>query len=284
MPVAFLYHCEFMRTLLCLLLPGLLLPAAPLVAQHGQYESESNHPAIGDPQAIAAGEKLYLQSCAGCHGPDGSGGRGPNLVQRPNWHPLSDARIFDIIREGLPGAGMPPLNLTDDETWQLVAFIHALTGPAAENPAPGDASAGEKVFWSEKAGCSNCHAIRGKGTLMAPDLTNIGGLRPLAVIKQAVLEPSEGLYMLGNEGVTVTLSDGKTIRGVARNRNNYSLQVIDRAGDLHLISMRDVAELEIREDSPMPGDYGSRLSADELENLFAFLARQSVRGSREADK
>ena len=90
--------------------------------------------------------------------------------------------------------------------------------------------------------------------------------------------------MLGNEGVTVTLSDGKTIRGVARNRNNYSLQVIDRAGDLHLISMRDVAELEIREDSPMPGDYGSRLSADELENLFAFLARQSVRGSREADK
>ena len=179
---------------------------------------------------------------------------------------------------------MPATKLTDDETWHLVAFIHALTGPAAENPAPGDASAGEKVFWSEKAGCSNCHAIRGKGGLMAPDLTNVGGLRPMAVIKQAVLEPSEGLYMLGNEGVTVKLRNGKTIRGVARNRNNYSLQVIDSDGALHLISMSDVAELEIRESSLMPGDYGSRLSAAELENLFAFLARQSVRGSERANK
>ena len=259
----------------------MLLLAAPLAAQHGRYEGESNNPAIGDPQAIAAGEKLYARSCAGCHGPDGSGGRGPNLVQRPMWHPLSDEKVFSTIREGLPGAGMPPTNLSDDETWQLVAFIHALIGPAAENPAPGDAPAGEKVFWSEKAGCSNCHAIRGKGGRMAPDLTNIGGLRPLAVIKQAVLEPSEGLYMLGHEAVTVKLASGEAIRGVARNRNNYSLQVVDRQGKLHLISMRDVAEIEIREGSPMPGDYGSRLSAQELESLFAFLARQSLRGVRE---
>ena len=260
----------------------LLLLAAPLAAQHGQYEGESNHPAIGNPKAIAAGEKLYLRSCAGCHAPDGSGGRGPNLVQRPMWHPLSDEGIFTIIRDGLPEAGMPATKLADDETWYLVAFIHALTGPAAENPAPGDASAGARVFWGEKAACSNCHAIRGKGGLIAPDLTNIGGLRPLAVIKQAVLDPSEGLYMLGNEGVRVKLANGKTIRGVARNRNNYSLQVIDHHGDLHLISMSDVAELEIQEGSPMPGDYGSRLSAEELENLFAFLARQSARGATRA--
>ena len=37
----------------------MLLLAAPLAAQHGRYEGESNNPAIGDPQAIAAGEKLY---------------------------------------------------------------------------------------------------------------------------------------------------------------------------------------------------------------------------------
>ena len=259
----------------------LLLLAAPLAAQHGRYEGESNHPAIGNPEAIAAGEKLYQRSCAGCHGPDGSGGRGPNLVQRPMWHPLSDEKLYSTIRDGLPGTGMPPTSLTDDETWQLVAFIHALIGPAAENSVPGDRAAGEKVFWSEKAGCSNCHAIHGKGGRLGPDLTNIGGLRPLAVIKQAVLDPSEGLYLLGNEGVTVKLRSGETIQGVARNRNNYSLQVVDSRGKLHLISMRDVAELEILERSPMPGDYGSRLSADELENLFAFLAQQSLRGTRE---
>lgn len=268
-----------MRRLACV-----LLLAVPLVAQHGLYESESNHPAIGDPKAIAAGAKLYMRSCAGCHGPDGSGGRGPNLVRRPLWHPLTDEKIFSLIREGLPGADMPPTNLSGDETWNLVAFLHALIGPAAENPPPGDAPAGEKLFWSEKTGCSNCHAILGKGGRLGPDLTNIGGLRPLALIKESVLEPSEGLYFLGNEAVTVKLKNGETIRGVARNRDNYSLQVIDRRGKLHLISTRDVAALDILESSPMPGDYAKRLSEDELENLFAFLARQSLRKSEEESK
>lgn len=268
-----------MRILACV-----LLLAAPLAAQHGLYESESKNPAIGDPQAIAAGEKLYLRSCAGCHGPDGSGGRGPNLVRRPMWHPLSDEKIFSLIRNGLPGADMPATNLSDDETWNLVAFIHALIGPAAGNPAAGDMAAGEKVFWSEKTGCSNCHAIHGKGGRLGPDLTNIGGLRPLALIKESVLKPSEGLYFLGNEAVTVKLKNGETIRGVARNRDNYSLQVVDTQGKLHMISTRDAAEIEIREGSPMPGDYGKRLSEAELENLFAFLARQSLRQAEEESK
>jgi len=266
------------------ILAWMLVLAVPLVAQHGRYESESDHPAIGDPKAIAAGEQLYQRSCAGCHAPDGSGGRGPNLVRRPLWHPLTDEKIFSVIRNGLPGADMPPTNLTDDETWNLVAFLHALIGPAAENPAPGDAAAGEEVFWSEKTGCSNCHAIHGKGGRLGPDLTNIGGLRPLALIKESVLKPSEGLYFLGNEAVTVRLRSGETIRGVARNRDNYSLQVIDGQGKLHLISTRDVAELDILESSPMPGDYGERLSEDELKSLFAFLARQSLRKIEEGGK
>lgn len=257
-----------------------LLFVVPLLAQHGRYESESTNPAIGDPVAIAAGSSLYLQSCAGCHGPDGSGGRGPNLVQRPLWHPLSDEMIFNTIRNGLPGADMPPTNLSDEETWHLVAFIHALIGPAAENPVPGDVSAGESVFKNAEYGCVNCHAIRGEGGLLGPDLTNVGGLRPLAVIKKALLKPSEKLYYLGNEGITVTLKTGETMRGVAKNRDNYSLQLIDQAANLHLISMSDVAQLEILQRSPMPSDYGDRLSAEELENLLAFLAQQTLRSTR----
>jgi cytochrome c oxidase cbb3-type subunit 3 len=254
-----------------------LLIALPLAAQHGSYASESTHPSIGDPAAITAGSNLYRLSCAGCHGQDGSGGRGPNLVQRPLWHPLSDEMIFTTIRNGLPGADMPPTNLTDDETWQLVAFIHALIGPAAENPAPGDAAAGEAVFKSAETGCVNCHAIRGVGGRLGPDLTNVGGLRPLAVIKKSVLKPSEKLYYLGNEGITVTLKNGDVMRGVAKNRDNYSVQLIDQSGDLHLISMSNVAQLAILGRSPMPSDYGERLTAQQLDNLLAFLARQTLR-------
>jgi cytochrome c oxidase cbb3-type subunit III len=253
--------------------------ALPLLAQHGRYLSDSKHPSIGNPQAIAAGTKLFMGSCAGCHGPDGGGGaRGPNLVRRSLWHPLSDDAIFSVIRKGVPGTDMPPIVLSDEQTWNLVAFIHALTGPASTNPVPGDAEAGKAVYWGAKAGCSNCHAIRGQGGRLAPDLSNLGGSRPLAVIREAVLEPAKDLYYLGNERATVLLKNGQTIDGVAKNRSNYSLQLVDTKGQLHLIAMQDVAKLSVSDTTAMPTDYATRLTKTELRDLLAYLARQDIRG------
>jgi putative heme-binding domain-containing protein len=254
------------------------LLAVPLLAQHGRYLSDSNHPAIGNPEAIAAGMKLFMGSCAGCHGPDGGGGaRGPNLVRRSLWHPLSDDAIFQVIRKGVPGAGMPPTPLNDEQTWQLVAFLHALTGPASTNPVSGDPAAGKAVFWGSKAGCSNCHAIRGQGGRMGPDLSNIGGSRPVAAIREAIVEPAKDLSYFGNEAATVVLKSGQTLRGVAKNRSNYSLQLVDTNGVLHLLRMSDVKQLTLSESTPMPTDYATRLSHEELRDLLAYLATQDTR-------
>jgi putative heme-binding domain-containing protein len=152
-----------------------------------------------------------------------------------------------------------------------------MTGPASDNEAPGDPEAGERIFRGEKAGCANCHSIRGQGGRMGPDLTNIGASRPLAVIRQAIVGPFQRLQMAGQEGVTIKLKNGKEIQGIARNRNNFSLQVLDRQGNLHLVSMLDVEQLTLSARSLMPDDYGRRLSSQELQDLCAFLARQALR-------
>lgn len=254
------------------------LLAIPLLAQHGRYLSDSNNPAIGNPQAIAAGEKLFMGSCAGCHGPDGGGGaRGPNLVRRSLWHPLSDEAIFGVIRKGVPGTDMPPTKLTDEQTWNLVAFIHALTGPASTNPVPGNPEAGKAIYWGAKAGCGKCHAVRGEGGRMGPDLSNVGGSRPLAVIRESIVDPGKDLYYLGNEAARVVLKNGQTLTGVAKNRSNYSLQLVDGKGKLHLVQMSDVKELTVSETTPMPTDYAKRLTREELRDLLAYLAKQDIR-------
>jgi cytochrome c oxidase cbb3-type subunit 3 len=157
-----------------------------------------------------------------------------------------------------------------------------LTGPASEHDVPGDPAAGERVFFGGKAHCSECHAIFGRGSRMGPDLSNIGGSRPLGLIREALVppknDPSRNYALAGKEAVTLTLKNGAVIKGIARNRSNYSVQVVDTKGNLHLIQMADVKELSVLDHSLMPDDYATRLTAEEMRDLLAYLARQSVRG------
>lgn len=267
------------------LLPPLLTLAASAYGQHGQVDVLPA--AMKNPEAVAAGAKLYMTSCGGCHGPDATGGRGPNLVKRLESRGLKDDEIFGAIRNGVPGTDMPPTKLTDEETWKLTAFLRSIAGPAAEASVPGDAAAGEALFWGSKTGCSRCHAIYGKGSRMGPDLSDIGGSRPLAAIKEALIpsktDPSKNFQLAGKEGVTVTMKSGATLTGIARNRSNYSLQVVDAKGELHLIRMEDVKSVVVKNHSIMPDDYGTRLSAGEMRDLLAYLAKQSVRKAAKVD-
>jgi cytochrome c oxidase cbb3-type subunit III len=255
---------------------ALLLLALPLAAQHeDRSEQKKTNPAIGDPVAIAAGKTLFATSCAGCHGPGGEGGRGPNLHTRGAWHPLDEDGLFQTIRDGIPGADMPPLKLPEPQLWQIVAFVRSLTMPAFEAPPFGNVQAGEALFWN-KGQCGGCHRVRGKGGLMGPDLTNIGSQRSLEKLREAVLDPDADGFR-GYLGVTATLKDGRSVRGVARNRTNYTVQLLDEQGKVHLLRTADLRDLRFSDHSPMPRDYKQKLSAQEITDLIAYLSRQSIR-------
>jgi putative heme-binding domain-containing protein len=265
-----------MRALgLIFLLAGAL--SAQQQAPHGDLavKEKPGDRYIGDDAAIAAGHELYLNVCSGCHGPTAEGGRGPNLITARNARRASNEELFSIIKNGVAGSDMPPSPLPEDQVWQLAAFVRNLTAPAYLQSAKGAYEAGKAIYYG-KAGCNKCHMIRGEGGFLGPDLTNVGVSSNMASLQEAVFDPNKR-FTDGFRPVIVTMKDGKKIRGVAKNNSNYSIQVLDNGGKLHLLDKKDVKEAFFRDKTWMPDDYAKRLTETEKNDLLAFLAKQAIR-------
>ncbi len=251
----------------------LLLIAGILFAQHQADEDKSKHPFLGDEMRIEAGRKSFAAGCAGCHGPEGGGGRGPNLVERGVWHPVDDKTMFDTIQKGV--GVMPASGLSEERAWEIVAFVRSLTSPAIEVKAPGDADAGEKIFWGN-AGCSNCHRVAGKGGFLGPDLTNIGRTSTLPKLKSSILMPDE-VRTPGYGFVTITMRDGSKLEGIEKDRTNYNLQLQLKDGTLRPLEMQKVESMVARKQTLMPQDYKTRLTREQITDLVAYLRIQAVK-------
>ena len=296
------------RTKFLIVAGAAALMAGVLFAQ--QSDTVTN-PLGNDPAAVAAGQQLYNGTCQACHGPAGQGDRGPALNTPTLAHGSDDGELFHTIRTGVPNSQMPPFpRLTDTQTWQLVSYIHSLQGitPAASasatnrTPVPGDVAAGETLFYG-KAACATCHEINARGGITGPDLSNAGRLSAAALRQKIVdpnsaLPPEPGAFGRGRAGggggggfgrgggapttLVVKTSDGKEIRGVRRNEDTFSVQMVDASGQLHLLDKQKVASVTVENKSLMPGDYSSRLSADEITNLVAYLHAQQGRDLNKA--
>ena len=77
--------------------------------------------------AQQAGRELFTSRCAVCHGGDGRGGeRAPDITRRIG----SESELTNLIRNGLPAKGMPPISLSGGESTQLVRFVRSLAATA----------------------------------------------------------------------------------------------------------------------------------------------------------
>jgi cytochrome c oxidase cbb3-type subunit III len=263
-----------MRFAILFLAAALSLPAQ----QAAQKSAASLY--MSDAAAVKAGEESYKLVCSGCHGITAEGGRGPNLITGRNVRRASDDALFDIIKNGVAGSDMPPSPLPDEKVWQITAYVRNLSAPAFKQRVEGVAAAGKEVYYG-KAGCANCHMIRGEGGYLGPDLTNIGMTSNLLQIREGVFDPNKR-FSPGFRPVVVIMKDGKRIQGVAKNNSNYSMQVLDGDGRLHLIDKRDAREANFQEKSWMPDNYKDRLSESEQRDLLAFLAQQTIRAPDES--
>ena len=71
------------------------------------------------------GRALFENRCARCHGGDGAGGeRGPNILNR--LAARNDQQLGTLIREGIPGTGMPASQVTPAELTTLTGFLRSI--------------------------------------------------------------------------------------------------------------------------------------------------------------
>jgi cytochrome c oxidase cbb3-type subunit 3 len=123
-----------------------------------------------DPQAMAIGDRLFMNNCAQCHGSDARGSKGfPNLTDTDWLHGGTHDKIKETLVKGRIG-NMPPMAAavgSPEDVRNLAHYVLSLSN------SPHDAlraSLGKPKF----VACAACHGPDGKGnqTIGAPNLTD----------------------------------------------------------------------------------------------------------------
>lgn len=248
--------------------------------------ADDRNPLANDPKAAKAGEYEFRINCALCHGLGAhGGGRGPDLTRAQKKHVHSDAEMFEVISNGIPGTVMPAngtngqgVGMTDEEIWQIIAYIRSVEVKATQ--ASGNAGHGKELFYGD-ANCSLCHMVEGKGGRLGPELTGVGGSRTRPAIIDSVRNPSRRLawglteptkeFPQEYETITVVTADGKEIKGVALNEDNFSVQIMDTSEQIYLLQKDKLRSFKKSRDSMMPTYSPDTLSDKDLDDIVAFL-------------
>src|SRR5690242_804791 len=123
-----------------------LLAAVAFSTLCGQVQKPTN-PLGSSPAVAEDGRQLYNKTCTGCHGKDGGeGDRAPSLDSNRRYFRVSEAAIFDTVKNGIPGTVMPASGLSDAEVWKIVAFIRNVRATASDLVVPGNPEKGMAVF------------------------------------------------------------------------------------------------------------------------------------------
>ena len=140
---------------------------APLYSKFASMKPED---VARDPQALAIGERLFMNNCSQCHGSDARGAKGiPNLTDADWLHGGAPEVIKETLVKGRMG-NMPPMAAavgTADDVKNVAHYVLSLSNSPNDSVR---ANLGKEKF----AACAACHGMDGKGNpaLGAPNLTD----------------------------------------------------------------------------------------------------------------
>lgn len=140
----------------------------------------------------------------------------------------------------------------------------------AEVTAKGDAKRGEHVFRNEANSCLKCHAIRGAGGQVGPELSDIGTVSPVDFLITSVMVP-EAAVKEQHQMMTALTTDGRILQGIIVDESTETIRLKDAEGKEFTIP---AAEIEERKTggSLMPKGLPKLMTRQEFVDLIRFLS------------
>lgn len=154
------------------------------------------------------------------------------------------------------------------------AEIKALMAEVASN---GDAKRGERVFRNEANSCLKCHAIRGAGGQVGPELSDVGGVSPVDFLITSVMVP-EAAVKEQHQMMTALTTDGRILQGIIVDESEESIRLKDADGKEFTVPASEVEERK-RGGSLMPKGLPKLMTRQEFVDLIRFLSEMGKPGA-----
>jgi mono/diheme cytochrome c family protein len=96
-------------------------------------EHDRTNPYREQPDAVAAGERVFHDHCAQCHGPDGRGTKKrPSLRSWRVQQQATEGDLHWLLTNGSMKYGMPSwAKLGDPQIWQVITYVRSLKDDGA---------------------------------------------------------------------------------------------------------------------------------------------------------
>jgi len=245
------------------LVSGFFWIPPPAEAQENPFDTEVD---------ARIGGRVFLAECGRCHGNDAKGNDetdAPDLTRGRFRNASTDAGLFQVIRDGVPGTTMIGIGWAPDPTiWQIVAYVNSLRIDPADYDLPGSVDQGRRIF-NGKGNCASCHVVHGIGGRLGPDLSTVANRRKPEELKTDLTDPDETVEPRWWT-LKVTRADGSVAEGLRMNEDTFTLRIMDGDESLRHFSKKDLRSIERIETSTMPSVSGT-LTASEVDDLVAYL-------------
>lgn len=173
------------------------------------------------------------------------------------------------------------MNATGRRDEALVSALGAAAGGRSGRPdvavlarsvrESGHARQGQQIFLRPELGCVACHAVKGQGGAIGPDLGAIGTAQPIEFIIGAILEPQREVKE-GYNSMQIVTKGGDEYQGLLARENDQEVVIRDVLQNAEVrVRKSDIQTRKII-GSVMPAGLVDGLNQDEFRDLVRYLS------------